>query len=125
MKRLIILALTASVLAACDSAPAPVPVPSSDVDCGTFDLKQGEQLPESAARCLVGADRTTRLRVTRRTTEGDPVMVAYLAYGDGRVQVVTDSRQDAFGEKAVKTSTCTGPAVTADGVDFASCSEPS
>jgi hypothetical protein len=97
-------------------------------DCGTFKLSQGERLPESAVRCLVEAvqaRRPARLMQTRPTVEGDPIPVTYVADTDGRVEVITDSRQDAFGSRIVVRQTCTGPARGGPGqLDFAECSAP-
>jgi hypothetical protein len=57
MKRIFVFATASNALVACGAhEPAPVAGPSAAVgDCGTFTLDQGEELPDAAARCLVGA----------------------------------------------------------------------
>jgi hypothetical protein len=117
----------ALALAGCGDSPpddlraAP---PGTVRDCGTFTLDQGEAFPAGAGRCLVEAVRQGRsawLKVTRPTTEGDPIPVAYIARADGRVEVVEDTREDAWGEQTITREICTGPAVTANGLEFAGC----
>ena len=132
MKRIAgpILALLA--LAACDGSTAPPPSAAAGsssaaavTDCGTFELGQGDGMPEAATRCLVEAVRDgspARLQVTRPTTEGDPIPVTYTAGADGRVEVLTDSRQDKFGPQTITRQFCTGP--TAPQLTFAQCAEP-
>lgn len=95
-------------------------------DCDTFNLSQGDRLPESAARCLVDAvqaGQPARLKVTRPTTEGDPIPVTYTAGADSRVEVITDSRQDGFGTQVITRQTCTEPTATPE-LQFAQCSDP-
>jgi hypothetical protein len=136
VKRILVPVLAGLTLAACGGEPDPPPratvagaTPSATVvlaDCGTYELSQGDEVPESAARCLVeavGAGRPARLKVTRPTTEGDPIPVTYTAGADGRVEVITDSRQDNFGAKVVTRHTCTGPVATPR-LDFTHCAEP-
>jgi hypothetical protein len=53
--------------------------------------------------------------------EGDPIPVTYTAGADGRVEVITYSRQDKYGAQVITRQTCTGP--TAPRSDFAQCSE--
>ncbi|WP_250004439.1 DUF4362 domain-containing protein [Actinoplanes sp. M2I2] len=94
------------------------------VECGDFDLDLGDTLPDRAARCFVDAAQAghpARLRVTRLTTEGDPIPVTYTAGADGLTEVVTDTRQDAFGSKVVTRETCQGPSPAAYGIDFTKC----
>lgn len=96
-------------------------------DCGTFDLGQGEQLSGSVLRCFVdavAAGRPAQLRVTRPTVEGDPIAVTYRADRQGRVEVITDSRQDGFGTQTISRQVCTGPAAEAGHLSFAACTEP-
>jgi hypothetical protein len=107
---LILLALTAC--AGRDSGRA-VPAPSSAtvsatvIDCGTFSIGLSPQgIPASAITCFVNAvraDHRARLRVTRSTTEGDPIPVTYVSDQDdvAEVRVETDSRQDKFGAQTV------------------------
>jgi hypothetical protein len=135
MKRVLGPVLAWLTLAAC-GGPADSPRatatradPSSSVvaaDCGTFNLGQGDRLPESAARCLVEAAQAghpARLRTTRPSVEGDPIAVTYTAGADGRVEVITDSRQDRFGAQVITRAICTGP-IAAPELTFALCSEP-
>lgn len=47
-------------------------------DCGTFNLSQGEPLPDSAIRCFIEAVQArhpAQLKETRPTIEGDPIPV--------------------------------------------------
>jgi hypothetical protein len=111
------------------AAPAPPrsPAAEDDVDCGTFDLGQGEELPDHAGRCLaeaVNAKRAARLRVSEPTVEGDPIVSTYTAYRGGGIELVLDSRQDGFGPKAVTTQTCTAVSFSAGRVEASGCSDP-
>jgi hypothetical protein len=110
------------------AAPAaPSPSADADVDCGTFDLGQGEELPDHAGRCLVEAvqtKRAARLQVSEPTVEGDPIVSTYTAYRGGGVELVLDSRQDGFGPKAVTTQTCTAVSFSAGRVEPSGCSDP-
>ena len=97
-------------------------------DCGVFTLGQVADLPDHAGRCLVDTVRAgnpARLRVTRPSTEGNPVPVTYTAGTDGRVQVVTDMRQDPFGGRVVTTQTCTGPRWGERRLTFDHCTDSS
>lgn len=79
-------------------------------DCGSFVLKQGERLPESAVRCLTGAaaaGEPARLRQTRPSVEGDPIVTTYLVEGRERIRVVIDSRADPSGTGDVHRQSCT------------------
>jgi hypothetical protein len=85
-----------------------------------------DRLPADAARCLIDAAKAgtpARLTVTRSTTEGDPIPVTYTSRADGSVKVVTDTRQDAFGDQKITTETCTGPSAADYGIDFATCTD--
>ncbi|HEU4423569.1 MAG TPA: DUF4362 domain-containing protein [Pilimelia sp.] len=96
-------------------------------DCGTFDLGQGDHLPDSVLRCFVdavAAGRPAQLKVTRPTVEGDPIATTYRADRQGRVDVVTDSRQDRFGIQTISKQVCTGPAVVEDDLSFTACTAP-
>ncbi len=125
--------LIVMTVAGCGAEPAPDPVaaPSQaaaeDVDCGTFDLGQGEELPESAGRCLidaVGAKRAARLQVSEPTVEGDPIVSTYTAYRGGGIELVLDSSQDGFGPKAVTTQTCTAVSYGEGRMQARGCSDP-
>ncbi|RKR88906.1 uncharacterized protein DUF4362 [Micromonospora pisi] len=139
VQRLSYLALVMVVLSACggpDTSDAPDVATAAAVegsstaieDCGTFELSQKNvDLPEDAATCFIDAaqaGRPARLKVTRPTTEGDPITSVYEAGVDGGVEVVRDSRQDRFGEQNVSRRTCTGPVSRRGLIDFAQCSEP-
>jgi hypothetical protein len=134
-KRLLGLTLVSFALAACtgpdassEGASARAPASSAAVtDCGTFNLSQGEGLPDSAIRCFIEAVQArhpARLEETRPTIEGDPIPVTYIADADGRVEVTTDSRQDSFGSQIITRHTCTGPTAAPGRLSFAQCSEP-
>ncbi|MDG4788807.1 hypothetical protein O7626_23260 [Micromonospora sp. WMMD1102] len=81
------------------------------IDCGTFKLAQGEQLPGSAVRCLTGAaaaGEPAHLQETRPTVEGDPITTTYIVDAQGQVRVVFDTRADRFGSGKVHLQSCTG-----------------
>jgi hypothetical protein len=130
-----VLALMA--LAACGGPGASPQVPADSArprsaavtDCGTFRLSQGDSLPTSAVQCLVEAVHArhpAELRATSPSVEGDPIPVTYIAGTDGRVEVITDFRQDNFSSKIRTRMTCAEPTLTPDRptVTFALCSEP-
>ena len=138
-KLVLVLTLVSFALAACTGPGASSDDPtaranaSSDAssaavtDCGTYDLAQGEGLPDSAIRCFIEAVKArhrARLMETRPTIEGDPIPVTYIADADGRVEVITDSRQDTFGSQIIEHQTCTGPTAAPGWLSFAQCSEP-
>ncbi|RIW41809.1 hypothetical protein D3H59_24730 [Micromonospora endophytica] len=78
-------------------------------DCGVFDLRQGERLPESAVRCLVeaaAAGEPARLRQTRPSVEGDPIVTVYTVDDRGLVQLVIDSRADSNGSGEIRRQDC-------------------
>ena len=72
---------------------------------------------------LLGTE-PARLKVTVRSMEGHPIPLTYTGGVDGRVEVITDSRQDVFGARIVTRQTCTGPTVGELHPGFAKCSEP-
>jgi hypothetical protein len=74
----------------------------------------------------VHAQHPARLEATGSTVEGAPIPVTYLAGADGKVEVITDYRQDNFGDKVRTRMTCTEPLLTPDGptISFAHCSYP-
>lgn len=118
-------ALSACLALVACGGPDPSPQASGATDCGTFTLSQGEQFPEAAARCLIdaaSAGRPARLQVTRPTVEGDPIPITYTSGEDGRVEVVTDSRQDKWGQQVITRETCTGPTAAPE-LTFAQCSD--
>ncbi|MEV6630715.1 DUF4362 domain-containing protein [Actinoplanes sp. NPDC051470] len=131
MRRVLILAVPLA-LAACapDDMPRteqPVPVTSLVVSCGTFDLKLTDPLPATAARCLtesVAEGRPARLQISSNTDEGDPIITTYSSGPDGRVEVVTDTRQDKFGPRRVTVETCTGITAKERSFDVTGCTEP-
>jgi hypothetical protein len=103
----------------------PSPSASAAVDCGTFVL-QGEGLRTTALECLIGAAETgrpARLKVTRPTTEGDPIHVTYESGASGQVRVTRDTRQDRFGPREVTTELCTGIVVVRGGLMFKNCKQ--
>jgi hypothetical protein len=122
----LVLVSVALVLAGCGQVARAAPVGSAapevrsaaDVDCGTFTLGQGERLPESVVRCFidaVGAGSSADLKVTRPTIEGDPIPMSFHADPDGQILVITDSRQDRFGNQVVTHAVCyLDPSATAE-----------
>jgi hypothetical protein len=130
------LVISTFALAACASPEAVREVAvraeatSTDVeDCGDFVLGQREEPPDSAVRCFVEAvraGRAGRLKVSQLTTEGDPILLTYTAGADGKVILITDSRQDSFGAKEITRQTCAlSIAKPVSGrLDLADCSEP-
>lgn len=69
----------AGATARADASTARADASSSAVaDCGTFNLSQGEPLPDSAIRCFIEAVQArhpAQLKETRPTIEGDPIPV--------------------------------------------------
>ncbi|MBB2949223.1 hypothetical protein FB565_009028 [Actinoplanes lutulentus] len=134
--RRIPLLLAVACLAACgDGAPAAAPYTpgashfaATTDDCGTFDLDQGEDVPEDAATCLLDAftaQRVVTMKATFPTTEGDPIPVTYTTRADGRIDVTTDSRADGLGTPIIERETCS--ALTwdeRDGLRTDGCDEP-
>lgn len=137
------LLFTVLALTACDTPAAsvrrPTAVPTATpastakarVDCGTYVLSQGEDVPEAAYRCFIEAvesGRPARLKETKLTVEGDPIPVSYVGDAKGRVERTTDSRKDSFGTPGVLRHTCTGPtlakppAMENPWMEFANCS---
>jgi hypothetical protein len=118
------------------SATSPPPVGASptvnssaaaETDCGRHVLRQAEKLPDAVIACFldaVAAKRPARLAETRPTVEGDPIQILYVADTTGAVQVTTDSRQDAYGDRNVVRQTCTGPVADHGHIGFAQCSSP-
>lgn len=106
-------------------SPVPVATPSGAVDCGTVTVGQAQAPPAAMVDCFVtaaGRGAPARLSITRPTTEGDPIPTVYVVRADGRIDVVTDGRQDAFGTREVTRELCTGVTVGADGfLSLASC----
>ena len=97
------------------------------LDCGSFTLDQGDDLPAEAARCFVdaaSAGRPVRLSVTAPTVEGAPIPTTYTAGADGRTEVVSDFRKDPFSSQAVVKQICQGPSAGGQGIRFARCAEP-
>lgn len=126
------------LLAGCAVQTIPTPGPVSPLslptigpgarDCGTLVLRQGQEVPADAARCVieaVEARQPARLIVTSPTDEGDPITTSYTVAVDGRVEVTTDSRADRYGAGNVERRTCTEPTVQKGGwLSFATCSPP-
>jgi hypothetical protein len=92
------------------TTPSPTTVSTVDgIDCGTFELGQGEQLPESAVRCLTGAaaaGEPAQLQQTKPSVEGDPIITTYIVGAQGRIRVVIDARADANGTGDVHRQSC-------------------
>ncbi len=108
-------------------APAKV-VPAASrpaiIECGAFVLGM-ERLPSTAIACFldaVAAGHPARLTETRNTTEGDPIVFAYLADATGTVAVTVDTRQDKFGYQGFLRQTCTGPIADHGHIGFTQCS---
>jgi hypothetical protein len=112
MRRILLLPAVLA-LAACspdDTRQAAEPPRPATVDCGTFDLKLSGENPGAAGRCLIDAvtaRQPARLEIIRNTDEGDPISTTYQSAGDGRVEIVTDTRQDRFGPQRITRTTCT------------------
>ncbi|GAB4047578.1 hypothetical protein GCM10028775_07920 [Catellatospora paridis] len=96
-------------------------------DCGTHDLGHRSELPAASLSCLLDAvsgRRPAVLRVTRLTIEGDPIRFTYTVQQDGQVEVLTDTREDAFGHRGIMRELCTGPTAGPPALAFAQCSTP-
>jgi Heat shock protein len=98
-----------------------------EVDCGTAVPGQDATPPESMLTCFidaVAAGRTAHLTIVRPTEEGDPIPTSYRYYGGPSVEVLTDTRQDAFGPQQLVLQTCEQPRVEDGFLAFATCSDP-
>ncbi|GAA1399012.1 hypothetical protein GCM10009662_17900 [Catellatospora coxensis] len=107
--------------------PAGSASPTATADCGTHDLGHRGELPPDSLSCLLdaaGRHRFAVLRVTLLTVEGDPIRFTYTVQQDGQVEVLTDTREDAFGSRDVMRELCTGPAAGPPALQFARCSSP-
>ncbi|MFD0596141.1 hypothetical protein ACFQZ4_30920 [Catellatospora coxensis] len=107
--------------------PCRVSLPTATADCGTHDLGHRGELPPDSLSCLLdaaGRHRFAVLRVTLLTVEGDPIRFTYTVQQDGQVEVLTDTREDAFGSRDVMRELCTGPAAGPPALQFARCSSP-
>jgi hypothetical protein len=106
-------------------APITVATPAGTVDCGTATVGQLEAPPAAMVDCFVvaaGRGQPARLVITRPTTEGDPTTAVYVVRADGRVEVVTDARLDAYGTGELTRDVCTGATVGEDGfLTLATC----
>ena len=77
--------------------------------CGTFVVREPDDVPESARICFASAVRERRvvtLTVRMFTIEGDPLLLTYTSRTDGRVNVRHDASQDRFSDRSVTTRTC-------------------
>jgi len=108
------------------SATSPAPASSAALlDCGRFTLSQGEGIARTAAQCLItaaGQGTAAELFVTRPTIEGDPIRLDYRVQADRSIRLVTDSRQDRFGNREITAQVCTGPRFAEGKIGFADCS---
>jgi hypothetical protein len=103
------------------------PTTSAETDCGRHVLYHAERLPDTAIACFlnaVAAGRSAYLAETRHTIEGDPIHMLYDADATGAVEVVQDTRADAFGPREVTRQTCTGPFDYNGHIGFTECSSP-
>lgn len=119
---------TASPSGASMSPSAAAPPSSSGPavsDCGSFTLRQGEDMPESAATCFLDAHRAkraARLERTAPSVEGYPVRDEYVADGTGLIAVTMDMSQDPYGGFRIVRKVCSGAAATATGsLTFTGC----
>ncbi|GLY93410.1 DUF4362 domain-containing protein [Actinoplanes sp. NBRC 103695] len=132
MRRILLPLALLGFAAACDSPDAgpPVAAPSpaaAVVDCGTFDRKQREGFPAEGSSCLIEANKARKpafLKVTMPSTEGDPIITTYHSGVDGKVEVISDTRQDNFGPKQVTRETCDTPTPLKNWVELHNCSSP-
>ena len=104
------------------------PTTSAETDCGRYVMQHsGERLPDTAIACFlnaVAARRSASLAETRPTVEGDPIHMLYAADASGAVEVVKDTREDAFGRREVTRQTCTSPFDYYGHIGFTECSTP-
>ncbi|MEU8079874.1 DUF4362 domain-containing protein [Catellatospora citrea] len=108
-------------------SPSPTAGAMLAADCGTHDLGHQSELPAASLSCLLDAvsgRRPAVLRVTRLTIEGDPIRFTYTVQQDGQVEVLTDTREDAFGHRGIMRELCNGPAAGPPALEFAQCSTP-
>jgi hypothetical protein len=94
-------------------------------DCGSFSLRQGEDMPDPAVTCFLEAHRAKRVAQLERTApsvEGHPVREEYVTDGTGLVAVTIDMGQDPYGGNRIERKICSGVAATATGeLTFAGC----
>ena len=128
------------LVAGCTVSPSAVPMPASAaapssapaspsgpavLDCGSFTLRQGEDMPKSALRCFLEAyraKRAARLEQIAPSVEGYPVREEYITNDAGSIAVTIDSSQDPYGGLLIERQVCSGVAVTAIGrLTFAGC----
>jgi hypothetical protein len=110
--------------AAASSAPAPSSG-SAVLDCGSFTLRQGADMPDSAVTCFLGAHlakRAVRLERTAPSVEGYPVREEYVTDDTGLIAVTIDMSQDPYGGFRIERKVCSEAAATATGyLTFAGC----
>jgi hypothetical protein len=119
---------SAAPMSSSATAPSSAPASSSGPavsDCGSFTLRQGEEMLESPVTCFLDAHRAkraARLERTAPSVEGYPVREEYVTDHTGLIAVTIDMSQDPYGGFRIERKTCSGVAVTATGyLTFASC----
>ncbi|RZU49362.1 hypothetical protein EV385_1112 [Krasilnikovia cinnamomea] len=96
-------------------SPALSPEPAVS-DCGSFTLRQGEEMPEPPVTCFLDAHRAkraARLERTAPSTEGNPVREEYVTDDSGLIAVTIDMSQDPYGGFRIDRKVCTEVAATA------------
>lgn len=84
---------------------------SQPASCGRYANRNAP--PDGAQRsmnsCILAALETgerSTLRFSRLTVEGDPIEHELEVLGPGRVEIVVDNREDAFGDRTVRRYVC-------------------
>jgi hypothetical protein len=93
--------------------------------CGSFTLRPGEEMPESAVTCFLDAHRAkraARLERTAPSVEGHRVREEYVTDHTGLIEVTIDMSQDPYGGFRIERKICAGVTVGAHGyLDFVRC----
>lgn len=109
------------------AAPSSAPASSGPAvaDCGSFTLRQGEEMPESPVTCFLDAHRAkraARLERTAPSVEGYPMREEYVTDDTGLIGVTIDMSQDPYGGFRIERKICSGVTVAVNGyLDFVRC----
>jgi hypothetical protein len=97
------------VLAAC-TAPEEFTGREALPTCPVVELDQGEELPADAQACLdagLANGRGAELKVSRPTTEGDPIVDYYrVVPGQPGYEIFSDATRDSYGPATWTRSLC-------------------
>jgi hypothetical protein len=119
---------SAAPMSSSGAVPSSAPASSSGsavLDCGSFTLRQGEDMPDSAVMCFLEAQRAkraVRLERTAPSTEGYPVREEYVTDDTGLIAVTIDMSRDPYGGFRIVRKACSEAAATDTGyLSFTGC----